>query len=308
MDVKPAIELSGEEPRAAQDAGRVARALEDALACYAANPAAATSAIRRLHADDSSGFRRALMRVLTTEREKSPALQFVAGLAFTGRLPLDPLLDEGALPIGAAIALARNFSHVDPLLDARLMQKLIARAHGNVESIDSSAAQRALRLVAEISDCSRLSSSLIQLLNHPDSGVRSKAALLLGRSNVNLSRVKSFLSSGDARLRASAVESLWGHRSAQAKEMLREAAKDSCGRASINALLALCRHGDSEAREQLSQLADSPDAAKRSGAAWAMGESGDPQFAPLLEKLAGDEDSKVGAMAARSRLKLRPPA
>lgn len=88
--------------------------------------------------------------------------------------------------------------------------------------------------------------------------------------------------------------------------MLRDAAKDSSGRASINALLALSRHGDPEAREQLSQFADSPDAAKRSGAAWAMGESGDPQFAALLEKLAGDEDSKVRAMATRSRLKLRP--
>jgi hypothetical protein len=305
MDLKLVLELLGKEHGSPDE--MTGAFLDDAVATFSTNPAGATTAIRQLQTSDPSGFALAAVRMLATRTEKSAGVQYVAGLLFAGNLLIDPLLDEEALPLDAAVSLARNLATAEPILDARLMRKMLANAGGEVRAIKTTAAQRVLCLVEAISDCSRLSSYLIQLMRHPSPEVRSKAALLLGKANLNLNRVKGFLHSEDARLRANAVESLWGHNSPAVHDVLREAAKDSSGRASLNALMALCRHGDRDAFERLRRLAESHDSIQRSGAAWAMGESGDPDFAPALEKLSTDPDPKVRAMAERSLPKLRPP-
>ncbi len=227
---------------------------------------------------------------------------------FAGNLLIDPLLDEEALALDSAISLARNLATAEPVLDARLLRKMLSNAGGDVGGIKASTALRALRLVESISDCSRLSCYLIQLLRHPAAEVQSKVALLLGRANLNLTRVKSFLASDDARLRANTIESLWGQRSVSVLEILRGAIQDASPRASMNALVELCRHGDGEALERIHLAAGSHDPVQRSRAAWAMGETGDPQFAPVLDKLAIDPEAHVREMAQKSRAKLRPAA
>jgi hypothetical protein len=305
LDLKAIIKLLGKEHGSAD--AMTGAFLDDAVASFTAKPAAATKAIRQLQAGDPSGFALAAVRLLAAQTGKSPGAQYVAGLLFAGNLLMDPLLDEDALPLGVAIALARNLATAEPVLDASLLRKLLTKAGGDVRTIKTSSALRALRLVEAISDCSRLSSYLVQLLRHPSSEVQSKVALLLGRANLNLTRVKTFLGSGDARLRANTVESLWGHQSAAVQEVLREAANDSSGRASMNALLELCRQGDREAFERIGQAAASADAIQRSRAAWAMGQSGDPEFAALLAKLAADGDANVREMAHKGQAQLRPP-
>lgn len=302
MDSKVTDGNMGTQERSAD---QIAQAfLEDAVATFSSKPAAATRAIRQLQNHDPSGFALAAVRMLTANPEKSPGVQFVASLLFTGSLLIEVLLDEEALPLGAAINLARNMSGIEHALDARLIQKLLANASGEVRDIKGSAAVRVLRLLEAISDCARLSSYLIQLLRHPDSEVRSKTALLLGRANLNLSRVKSLLGSGDARLRANAVESLWGHDSTAVKAVLWEAVTDS-SRASMNALLALCRQGDPQAFERVRREAAAEDQVDRRRAAWAMGEVGDPKFAADLDRLLEDHDATVRETAQKSRAKLR---
>ncbi len=303
MDLKGIIELLGKDNGPADE--MTGAFLADAVASFATKPAAATNAIRQLQTGDPSGFALAAVRLLASNNEKSPGVQYVAGLLFAGNLLIDPLLDEDALPLEAAISLARNLATAEPVLDGRLLRKLLSNAGGEVQAIKSSAALRALKLVESISDCTRLSSYLIQLLRHPSSEVQSKVALLLGRANLNLSRVKSFLGSDDARLRANTVESLWGHPSAEVREVLRQAVKDSSARASMNALLELCRQGDREAFERIKHAATALDAVDRSRAAWAMGECGDPEFTALLDQLCSDQDAHVREMAEKGRTKLR---
>ncbi len=184
---------------------------------------------------------------------------------------------------------------------------MLSNAGGEARSIKTSAALRALNLVEAISNCSRLSSFLVQLLRHPSPEVQSKVALLLGRANLNLNRVKNFLSSDDGRMRANVVESLWGYESTAVTDVLRGATNDTSGRASMNALLALCRQGDREAVERIIQSAGSYDVVQRSRAAWAMGEAGNPEFAPTLEKLAADPATRVRKMAQKAQAKLRQP-
>jgi HEAT repeat protein len=306
MDLKQVLELLGKEHAPGDE--MTGAFLEDAVAGFASNPVLSTNSIRQLQASDPRGFVLAAVRMLTTREEKSPGVQYVAGLMFAGNLLLDALIDKRTLGLEAAISLARNLASAEPLLDARLVGKILANAAGDIRAVEVDTALRVLALVDEISDCSRLSSYLVQLMRHPSAHVRSKATLLLGRANLNLSRIKGFLASDDARVRANAVESLWGLRDQQVLGVLREASRDKHGRVAINALVGLCKAGEGEAHDRLKWLAESTDTAMRAGAAWAMGELANPEDAATLTKLERDADEKVRKIAARSLKKLTPPA
>jgi hypothetical protein len=249
----------------------------------------------------------AAVRLLASADERSPGVEYIAGLVEAGKLWIEPLLDERALTMEAAVPLAGKLASVERGLDVHLVDKLVAQWGGDVSAIPSVAALRVLELVDKISDCSRLASHLVRFLRHSSPKVHSKAALLLGRANKNLARVKSLLASDDKRVRANAVESLWGHQGQDVRKMLWEATEDKFGRVVVNALLGLCQTGDREAYSQLGKLAGTPDPALRSGVAWAMGEIGDPEFGEALEKLQRDSNAKVRAVAEKSRKKLRVP-
>jgi HEAT repeat protein len=197
----------------------------------------------------------------------------------------------------------------EPLADVRLMQKMLALSGGDILAVLPETALQVLGVVDSLSDCSRLTSYLVQLLRHPSAQVRSKAALTLGRANLNLNRVQAFLEESDDRVRANAVESLWGHTSEKVQRILWEATRDPSGRVAVNALLGLCKAGDRKAFARLEALAVSPEPVLRAGAAWAMGETADLEFAATLARLEHDEDEKVRAITVKSLRKLeRPPA
>ncbi len=242
MDLKQILELLGKEHLPGDEITGVL--LADAVAGFAANRAANTNAIRQLQATDPSSFVLAAARLLTSKEENSPGAQYVAGLILSGNLLIDALVDKRILGLEAATSLARNLAPEEPLLDALLVSKMLANTAGNIRAVEVETALRVLALVGAISDCSRLSSYLVQLMRHPSSHVRSKATLLLGRANLNLSRIKGFLASDDLRVRANAVESLWGLRDPEVLGVLREASRDTHGRVAINALVGLCKAGD----------------------------------------------------------------
>lgn len=302
MELKQILELLSQEHVPGDE--MTGAFLDDAVAGYAANPAGATNSIRQLQTSDPSGFVLAAVRLLITTEEKSPGVQYVAGLMFAGNLLIDALLDQRTLTMEAATALARNLASADPLLDARLIHRMLANAAGDVRAVPVETALRVLTLVDEISDCSRLSSFLVQLMRHPGAHVRSKVALLMGRANLNLSRVKSLLASDDKRQRANVVESLWGCRDQAILNLLREASRDKYHRVAINALVGLGRAGDPEAQRRLKEMSGSANAVERAGAAWAMGELGDLDFSAPLGELLQDRDERVRSMAARSLKKL----
>jgi HEAT repeat protein len=271
--------------------------LKDALATFTSNAVASMRAIQRLQSSDPSGLASAAVELLVAAEEKSPGLQYLADLPTVSSALADLLMNQRVLSLEAAIAVAHKLEIFEPRLDVLLLRRVQASAGG----------LRVLGLVDAISDCSLLASNLSRFLNHPDDRVRSKAALMLGRTNWNLTRIESLMASDDDRVRANAVESLWGHRHADARAILWDATLDRCSRVVVNALLGLCQMGDREAYSRLAELAETSDPARRSGAAWAMGEIGDPEFGEALEKLAQDRDVKVRDMARKSQKKLRVP-
>lgn len=305
MDFKPPHELLGPQPLLGEQT--TASLFQDAVAAFGSNRVPAISAIRRLQTSDPAGLALAAVHLLEAAEEKSPGLEGAAGLLTAAGLLAGLFLDKRLLSIEATQSLAHKITSVEPFLDVHLVRQLVDDAAGKVGAIKNAEALRVLGLVDAISDCSRLGSYLVQFLNHPSDKVRSKAALLLGRSNWNLPRVERLLASDDSRLRANAVESLWGHRHPDVRKILWSATRDPCGRVVVNALLGLCQAGDREAYTHLVTLTSAADPVLRSGAAWAMGEIGDSEFGEALEKLAEDGDAKVRAMAEKSHNKLRAP-
>src|SRR5271170_5474882 len=103
MDLKHIFELLRQEHVPGDE--MTGAFLEDAVAGFPANPAGAKNAIRKLQANDPSGFVLAAVRLLTSE-EKSPGVQYVAGLMFAGNLLIDALMDQRILALEAATVLA----------------------------------------------------------------------------------------------------------------------------------------------------------------------------------------------------------
>jgi HEAT repeat protein len=247
-------------------------------------------------------------------QERVPADQ-ISGDAVIQALDavVQAIMDPRLTSLETAVSLARGLVATEPSLDApncaaRLIETLLAVAAGDIRKVAPAAALRALAVMEEISDGSRLSPCLLKLQRHPSAHVRSKVALLLGRVRVDLNQIKSLLASGDPRVRANALECLWGLRGPQVLSILQEASEDKHGRVAFNGLVGLCRAGDRNAYGRIEKMAGSADVARRAGAAWAMGELKDPQFATTLGHLMQDPEESVRRMAAKSLDKLPMPA
>jgi HEAT repeat protein len=281
-------------------------ALRESLSAFNARRTDAMNSMRTLQSTNRAGFVLAAARLLTSPAfEKTAATEYLIGLITTGNSLADPLLDENVVPLPAAVEMAREISALEPSLDARLMRKMLGDAGGNAAAVPTGIALRVLKMIDAISDCSRITVYLMQLERHRSAEVRSKVALLLGRGNVNLRRVRNLLASEDDRLRAGAVEALWGLKTQESRDILRDAASDPHRRVAINALIGLCKAGESDARNRLIELSAGGDPISRRAAVWGMGQTGDPEFVPILEVLIKDTDERVRRRAARSLARLR---
>ena len=159
--------------------------------------------------------------------------------------------------------------------------------------------ERALRLFNDLGNSSVLLPWLRTLTNHPDERIRSKAVKSFCELRPNPSLVERQLKSGDARVRANAVEALWGVTSLEAAAIFREALTDSSHRVVVNALVGLYAHNADEALEKLSNLCKHPGPMFRAAAAWGLGRIADRRAIPALKTLTEDPSAIVRARVAR---------
>ena len=103
----------------------------------------------------------------------------------------------------------------------------------------------------------------------------------------------------DSRMRANAVESLWGDKTGRASSVLWRAVKDVDNRVVGNALFGLYEMQDQNVIPYILKMASHEKPHFRASAAWTMGQTGDPQFLPVLEKLTHDLYAPVRKRAAR---------
>jgi HEAT repeats/HEAT repeat len=174
-----------------------------------------------------------------------------------------------------------------------------------VQNVDIVRAKRVLAIVNELPACRHILLPLVNLLHSPDPKVRSKAASLYGRTSQNGDCVRKRLSDMDPRVRANAVESLWGMDSSSARAVLREASRDQHHRVAANALVGLHRIGAYDVTASLQKMADGAEPMGRAAAAFAMGQILNMDFKPVLESLLKDDSPKVRSQALRSLIRLK---
>jgi HEAT repeat protein len=260
--------------------------------------------IRELLDDDRDAFLTNVVRILRSDTD-SRAVQYLLALLVSENLLYDALCDP-ALNQDQALAVARLAARVDPMVDVGVARRLAEAAVSDAEASSLGDAGRILQILAEISDGTRILPSLMRLLRNANPYLRSKAVLLIGRGSHSVKWVRHRLGEADARVRANAVEALWGVDSAEARELLRFAASDGNNRVAGNALLGLYWLGDCTVIAELVKMAGHASSSFRLSAAWAMGETGDPRFSEVLGKMLADVNAGVRkrAFAAVSQVKL----
>lgn len=129
---------------------------------------------------------------------------------------------------------------------------------------------------------------------------------MIGRGTHSAKWVMGTLCEPDPRVRANAIESLWGVNSPNARELLTFAASDANNRVVGNALLGLYYLGEPAVLADLVKLSVHESELFRASAAWVMGETGDPRFSDALRRMISDPDTLVRkrAFTALAQLKV----
>ncbi len=204
-------------------------------------------------------------------------------------------LSDPALPQERALAVARAAVQAHPMVDVTLAKHLADNvAAGGASTTDC---QRLMEILCEISNGTRILPSLMALARQPNPYLQSKAVLMIGRANRSVKWLQNRLGDADPRVRANAVEALWGVDSEEARELLRKTARDDNNRVVGNALLGLYQLGDCPAIPQILKMAEHDSARFRATAAWIMGETGDPRFTKALARLLGEPHVTVRTRA-----------
>ena len=190
----------------------------------------------------------------------------------------DPM--ESAL--APAIELARMVASTDATFEVKLMkhvQEVGLEHRGAV-------AYRVLELIEHISDGSRVLPLLMHLASDPDRWIRSKVALLMGRWRHAPKLISRCLSDPDPRVRANAVESLWGVRDPEVCERFRAALQDYNHRVSANAVVGLHLASAEPAKPLLESMITHPDQLFQAAGAWATGRCREASLRQSLVRLA----------------------
>ena len=284
-------------------------AIRRVIADFDRRPMQAARAMRGLLEKDPTVFFQHAVSVLRNERD-SGGYTYLLTLLLSQGLLLKVLCDPEIFSLEEAIRIAQRMLQVDPKFDVRLVRGLLP-ADGKTPTqqleqiVGTATGIQLLDILSEISDGTRILSTMTQLLEHPNSRIRSKAALLVGRSNKNHKWVQERMGEPDARVRANAVESLWGSDTAGCRAVFWTALGDDDNRVVGNAALGLYRLGDPASIRVIMRLLEHTEAGFRVSAVWVMGESGDPRFIPILTRILSEPSGDLRGNVLRAIPKLK---
>jgi len=239
---------------------------------------------------EPEGFYLTAVEILKKDMD-SRAAQYLVALLVHGNLLFRALCDP-ALDRERATELARQAHRGDPAVDVKLARAL-ADADGTDSSVAIGMGERLLEIIDAISDGKRILPSLMRMLRNENPYLRSKVVLMIGRSGRSISWIEKRLQETDTRVRANAIEAMWGIESDQARDLLQWAMKDTNNRVVGNALVGLYRLGEVSPLAEIIKMAAHDSPAFRRTAAWVMGETGDPRFSEVLGRMIADGNADV---------------
>lgn len=259
--------------------------------------------IRQLLQQDGQSFLGAATEILRNGSDTRGA-QFLISLLAESDLFL-PALCQLALTLKQALSLARAAIQAGVMADVVLAKYLAERAESIGDAECPPEIQRMMEILIQISDGARIFPFLIKLAKHANTHLQSKAVLMIGLMNRNVKWVQKRLTEPDPRVRANAVESLWGIDTDEVRQLLRSTARDTDNRAAGNAVIGLYRLGDCSAIPELVRMAEHESRRFRTTAVWIMGETRDPRFTKTLARMVGEPNAEIRTRAFAALSKIR---
>jgi hypothetical protein len=251
---------------------------------------AAEAAIREIAAADPAVSFDAGLSILDSQSEAcAPRVyarlfgcpEFLTELVRTGRFSNNELFER-----------CSEWIKIDRFLDVRLA-RLTPGRHEDACALPPETIVRVLEVLNRISAGPRLILMLNHLKSHPNKLVAERATVLVGRRICSAPWVNQRLASTDARIRAGAVEGLWGREMPSARELLRRHRQDEDNRVAGNALLGLHFLGEAGVPALAKEMIRDERPAFRRTAAWVMGQIGEPEFVEALTAALGDGEAGV---------------
>jgi hypothetical protein len=275
--------------------------IQEFLRDFALNPMNSASKLRSLLAGDARSFYRAAIEALAQESELGPGARAVAKMIASEERFLDELEVKAASDLPAAIQVGRH------LLDAdrSVTQALLYRVNAAQAQADLERANRLLSVVGTMNQGVRNIMPLVPLTSVPESRIRSKAMLLVGKVVRRAEWLKKALSDTDARVRANGIEATWGGVSEDLIPLLEDSLNDGHPRVVGNAVVALIQAGSERGIEHLHQMTQHANAGFRATAAWVIGHLALADFLPSIKVMLSDKDPLVFRNALRASVKLR---
>jgi len=279
-------------------------ALEQVLEGFATNPVAAGRALIQLLARGGNEMAEQALAILRYPVPTAGSAHLLKLLIENDWLP-EALADPARNGLEEAAEWMSHLSRIDPLLDIHLARWALNRLRGGSAERGGPAARRILNLLEQTSSAHRLGPLLVQLLRVPDPRIRSKVALMLGRTTQDVSWA---LRDPDDRVRANAVEAIWGANCKDVRGTLWTLARDASNRVAGNALLALYKMGEPAAVEELDAMSRHDSGRFRATAAWVMGQTRDAAFLERLHGLEADPEENVRRNASLALARMAPAA
>jgi HEAT repeat protein len=266
------------------DAAEILEArVRDLIAGFSRSPDLVKQWLEDVLEADPAAFRRAALSAFAGVTDSACRRCLLGLLAASG---LAPACDPAVFSLEEELAITRELFQADPGLDLKLAHRFSRLAY----PMSADVSERTLELLSEISNNRRVLPMVIRLLYDPDPRVRSKAALIIGRGSLAPHIAERLLGENDPRVRANAVEALWGVDTPKTRALLRRAAGDQNNRVAANALLALYWLDEPAAIPGILKMARDANPRFRSSAVWVMERTENPRFLPTLTQMIGESE------------------
>ncbi|MCZ6675925.1 MAG: HEAT repeat domain-containing protein, partial [Candidatus Poribacteria bacterium] len=206
---------------------------------------------------------------------------------------------KDSTPSVLALALGKALRRMDDSVIASTV-KLIRKANSDVSL-------KGLGILEEIAKGRDISQLLMGILRETDDErVKSKVTKTIVKLSGNLRMVREALKDSDSRVRANALEFLWGikeHKQQRVAKLLAEPhLSDFDNRTRANAGRVFYALGDPRGLETLLEMLDSPDELMRASAVWMLGEVREASLMGKLQELAQTDASQIVAENAKKAL------
>ena len=249
------------------------------LRYFTSNPVQAAESLEHMMQEDWPSFEREVLQVLSNPTRVAGSVFLLSFLQKKGLL-WRWLEDVERMPLETSARIADFALLFDRDFDLRLAERL--EQHRIPEGV---VRLRLVELIERVSRGSRAIERIKSLADDPDKRVRSKVVRLLGRISDEAADARRKLSDPDPRVRAAAVEALWGHAHEHGRPVFSAALDDPNHRVRGNAVYGLHRLDDPACLLALRQLLeDGEDLARRAGL-WAMEQTRDPRYLPVVAKM-----------------------